>query len=82
MNQPRGSLPALRRGQGCALWGAALAAMSIFIFWYVLGPIALVLGILAVVRGEPRGKWVILAAVVCMLLGYGLMALPDDFTLT
>ena len=82
MNARRGSLPALRHGQGGALWGAALAAMSIFISWYVLGPIAVVLGVLAILRGEPRGKWVILAALVCMLLGLGLMALPDDFTMT
>ena len=61
---------------------AELLAISIFISWYVLGPIAVVLGVLAILRGEPRGKWVILAALVCMLLGLGLMALPDDFTMT
>ena len=82
MNQPRGSLPALTRGQGCALWGAACAAMSIFILWWILGPVAIVLGILAVVRGEPRGKWVVLAGAVCMLLGLGLSLLPDHFVTT
>jgi hypothetical protein len=82
VSQARGSLPGLRPGQGCALWGAVLAAMSIFIFWYVLGPVAIGLGGLAIVRGEPRGKWVILAAVVCMLLGLGLMLLPDKFVMT
>jgi hypothetical protein len=56
--------------------------MSIFILWWILGPVAIVLGILAVVRGEPRGKWVVLAAAVCMLLGLGLSLLPDHFVTT
>ena len=81
MSQTRGSLPALRRGQGCALWGAGLAAMSVFVLWYVLGPVAIALGALAVVRGEPRGKWVVVAAVVCMLAGFGISLLPETFVM-
>jgi hypothetical protein len=56
--------------------------MSIFILWWILGPAAIVLGVLAVLRGEPRGKWVVLAAVVCLLLGLGLSLLPDHFVTT
>jgi hypothetical protein len=82
MSQSRGSLPALTRGQGCALWGAVFAAMSTFVFWYVLGPAAIALGVVAVVRGEPRGRWVVVAGAVCMLVGLGLSLLPDRFVTT
>jgi hypothetical protein len=81
VSQAQDSRPGLRRGQGCALGGAALAALSVFILWYILGPIAIVLGVLAMLRGEPRGKWVVLAALVCMLAGFGISLLPETFVM-
>lgn len=68
----------IRPGQLCAWLGAGAATFSIWLLPLVLGPIAVALGIAAVLRGEPRGKWVILLAVVCVPLGLLVAWLPDD----
>ena len=43
----------------------------------VFGAVAVALGGYAWRRGAPRGRWVILAAVVCTLFGLALTQLPD-----
>ena len=68
--------------QGIAVLGAGVAGMAIFVIPLVLGPVAMVLGWLAIRKGEPRGKWVILAAAVCIVLGLLLGLLPDKFVVT
>jgi hypothetical protein len=55
---PGGSLR-LGRGQLCACIGAGTAAFAIWLWPIALGLVAIALGIAAMVRGEPRGRWVI-----------------------
>jgi hypothetical protein len=69
----------LQPGQAAALWGVVAAAWAVFIFPLVFGGIGLALGGYAWWRGEPRGRWVMVAAVVAALLGLGLTILPDKF---
>jgi hypothetical protein len=69
----------LKRGQGFALAGAVAAAWAVFVAPLVLGPLGVMLGGVAFVRGERRGRWVVLAAVVGLGLGLVLNALPDKF---
>lgn len=78
MQEPRSST-GLQRGQGCALFGVGVSAMAVFVAPYVLGPVGLVLGIVAYLRGERRGVWVAAFAVVCTGLGLLLTLLPDKF---
>jgi MFS family permease len=68
--------------QGIAVLGAGVAGMAIFVIPLVLGPVAMILGWLAIRKGEPRGKWVIVAAAVCIVLGLLLGLLPDKFVVT
>jgi hypothetical protein len=68
----------IKPGQLCAWVGAGAAAFSIWLLPLLLGPVAIALGIAAILRGEPRGKWVILLAVVCVPLGLVVAWLPDD----
>ena len=69
----------LQPGQGCALFGLALAAMAIFVFPLGFGPAGMVLGAISFVRGERRGRWVIALAALGMVLGLLLGMLPDKF---
>jgi hypothetical protein len=78
VQEPR-STTGLQRGQGCALFGTGVAAMAVFVAPYVLGPIGLVLGVIAYLRGERRGRWVVVLAIVCTALGLLLSLLPDKF---
>ena len=68
----------LRPGQLAAILGVFAASFAIWILPYILGPIAIIFGIVAIVRGERRGLWVIGLAVVCIILGLIVHAIPDD----
>ena len=76
---PAPTARALRRGQLCALLGLLSAAWAVFLFPLVLGPAGIALGGIAVLRGERRGRWVMLIAVVALVLGVLLDLLPDKF---
>jgi Flp pilus assembly protein TadB len=69
----------LQPGQAAAIWGAVAAAWAIFVLPLFFGAVGVVLGAVAWWRGERRGRWVIVAAVVATLLGLGLGLLPDTF---
>jgi hypothetical protein len=68
----------LGRGQLCACIGVGAAAFAIWLFPILLGLVAIALGIAAILRGEPRGRWVIVMAVVCVPLGLFIAWLPQD----
>jgi hypothetical protein len=68
----------LRPGQLAAILGVFAAGFAIWILPWILGPIAIVFGTVAIVRGERRGRWVIVLAVACIGLGLLVHALPDD----
>jgi hypothetical protein len=59
----------------CTIIAFVLAVVALFVFPVIFGPIAIVLGIVAYVKGDrPLGMWAIVAGVVGlavgMLLGY------------
>jgi hypothetical protein len=80
MTSPANTTGSLRikPGQLCAWLGTGAAAFSIWLLPLVLGPVAVGFGIAAILRGEPRGKWVILLALVCVPVGLLVAWLPDD----
>ena len=59
--------------------GLILAALAIFVFPLGLGTAGMLLGLLADVRGERRGRWVVALAALGMVLGLLLGLLPDKF---
>ena len=71
-----------RRGQGFAVAGVVVAAWAVFIFPVVLAPIGMLLGAVAMLCGERRGRWVIALAVLGLALGLLLNALPQHFVET
>jgi hypothetical protein len=73
------SLRKLRPGQAAAIWGAVCAAWAVFVVPLFFGAVGIALGAYAWWRGERRGRWVVVAAVVGLLLGLGLGLLPDKF---
>ena len=74
-----GSLKKLAPGQGLALLGLLCCAWTPFILWWVFGPAALVLGFLAYRKGVKLAKWLMVAAVVCMVRRPRDQHLPDTF---
>jgi hypothetical protein len=73
------SLRKLKPGQAAAIWGVVCAAWAVFVVPLFFGGVGIALGAYAWRRGERRGRWVIVAAVVGLLLGLGLGLLPDKF---
>ena len=73
------SLRKLQPGQAAAIWGVVCAAWAVFVVPLFFGGVGIALGAYAWWRGERRGRWVIVAAVVGLLLGLGLGLLPDKF---
>ncbi|MDQ1429865.1 MAG: hypothetical protein QOF40_467 [Actinomycetota bacterium] len=73
------SLRKLRPGQAAAIWGVVCAAWAVFVVPLFFGVVGIALGAFAWWRGERRGRWVIVAAAVGLLLGVGLGLLPDKF---
>jgi hypothetical protein len=55
--------------------------MAIFIAPLLLGPAGMVLGIVADVRGERRGRWVAALSALGLLLGLLVGLLPDRFVM-
>lgn len=69
----------LQPGQAAAIWGIVAAAWAVFLLPVFFGAVGLALGGYAWWRGETRGRWVMLAAVACMVFGLALGLLPDWF---
>ena len=59
--------------------GLVASGWAVFIFPLVLGPAGMLLGGIAMLRGERRGRWVVLVAAVALVLGVILELLPDKF---
>ena len=69
----------LEPGQAAAIWGVVAAAWAVFLLPPFFGAVAFALGGYAWLRGERRGRWVMLAAVAATLIGLGINYLPDWF---
>ena len=80
--EQRPSPAGLQPGQGCALAGFILAGLAIFVFPFVLGPAAMLLGAVAELRGERRGRWVVALGALGLVLGLLLGLLPDKFVMS
>jgi hypothetical protein len=82
--EPSAATPAaptrrLQPGQAAAIWGVVAVAWAVFLVPPFFGTVGLLLGAYAWWRGERRGRWVMVAAVVATLVGLGISQLPDWF---
>jgi hypothetical protein len=79
-SQPERTAPkGLQPGQAAAIWGVVAAGWAVFIVPLFFGAVGVALGGYAWWRGERRGRWVIVAAVVATLIGLAIGLLPDQF---
>ena len=69
----------LQPGQAAAIWGIVAAGWAVFLLPLFFGAVGVALGGYAWARGERRGRWVMLAAVVATIIGLGIGLLPDWF---
>jgi hypothetical protein len=76
---PNSTVRRLRPGQAAAIWGVVSAAWAVFVLPLFFGAVGIALGAYAWWRGERRGRWVVVAAIVGLLLGLGLGLMPDKF---
>ena len=79
---PTGQAVSTRRlqpGQAAAIWGVVAVGWAVFLLPLFFGTVGFALGGVAWRRGEQRGRWIMVAAVVAALVGLGLSLLPDWF---
>ena len=77
---PRGEpIRRLQPGQAAAIWGVVAVGWAVFLLPLFFGAVGLALGGYAWWRGERRGRWIMIAAVVATLVGLGISQLPDWF---
>jgi hypothetical protein len=69
----------LKPGQAAAIWGIVAVGWAVFLLPLFFGAVGLALGGLAWYRGERRGRWIMIAAVVATIIGLGIALLPDWF---
>jgi hypothetical protein len=69
----------LQPGQVAAICGIVAVAWAVFLVPPFFGAVGFALGGLAWYRGERRGRWIMVAAVVATLIGLGINQLPDWF---
>jgi hypothetical protein len=81
VSQPDRAAPTrrLQPGQAPAIWGVVAAGWAVFLLPLFFGAVAFALGGYAWWRGERRGRWLMVAAVVATLVGLGISLLPDWF---
>jgi hypothetical protein len=81
IGEPEGAAPTrrLRPGQAPAIWGVVAVAWAVFLVPPFFGAVGFALGAYAWRRGERRGRWIMIAAVVATLVGLGISQLPDWF---
>ena len=63
--------------QSTLVFGCVAAAMAIWLLPYVFGPVGMIFGGVAVMRGDRRGRWVIALAAFCLVLGLIVNLVPD-----
>jgi MFS family permease len=69
----------LQPGQAAAIWGVVAAGWAVFVLPLFFGAVGVALGGYAWWRGERRGRWIIIAAIVATLCGLAIGLLPDKF---
>ena len=80
-SEPQRATPTRRLapGQTAAIWGVVAVGWAVFLLPLFFGTVGFALGGVAWWRGERRGRWVMVAAVVATLIGLGIGLLPDWF---
>lgn len=63
--------------QSSLVFGCIAAGMAIWLLPYVFGPLGMIFGGMAAVRGDRRGRWVIALAAFCLVLGLIVNLVPD-----
>jgi hypothetical protein len=71
----------LQPGQVAAIWGVVATAWAVFVLPGFFGPVGFLLGAYAWWRGERRGRWIMVAAVLATILGIAIGFLPDWFVM-
>lgn len=71
------SAPADRHTTSTLVFGCVAAAMAIWLLPYVFGPLGMIFGAVAMMRGDRRGRWVIALAAGCLVLGLIVNLVPD-----
>ena len=69
----------LQPGQAALIWGIVAAAWAVFVLPPFFGAVGFALGAYAWWKGERRGRWLMVAAIVAVLVGLGINLLPDWF---
>jgi hypothetical protein len=71
----------LQPGQAALIWGIVAAAWAVFVLPPFFGAVGFALGGYAWWKGERRGRWLMVAAVVAIIVGLGINLLPDWFVM-
>lgn len=61
-------------GRTLSIVAFVLAAVAVFVIPIVLGPIAAILGGVAMSKGDPLGKWALTAGIAATIVGMALGA--------
>lgn len=69
-----------RAGRPYAIGAFVCAVVAVFFLPIVLGPVAVVLGVVAYRKGDRLGRWAIAAGVLGTVLGFALGALVFNAT--
>jgi hypothetical protein len=69
----------LQPGQAAAIWGVVATAWAVFLVPPFFGTVGFLLGAYAWWRGERRGRWIMVAAVLATIVGIAIGYLPDWF---
>src|SRR5687768_12287730 len=63
-----------RNGRTYTIIGFVLAGLAVLFAPIILGPAAVILGVIGLQKGDPLGKWAAIAGVAGMLAGLALAA--------
>ncbi len=61
-------------GRTLSIVGFVLAGISVFVAPIILGPIAAILGWIAMSKGDPLGRWALAAGIAGTIIGFALGA--------
>ena len=64
--------PPRNTGRGFTVAGLVCALVSILVAPIILGPLGIIFGFVGYSKGDPKGKWVGILAIVCTAVGLGL----------
>jgi hypothetical protein len=78
---PASTTKRLQPGQVALIWGIVATAWAVFVLPPFFGAVGFALGGYAWWKGERRGRWVMIAAVVAVVVGLGINLLPDWFVM-